>query len=235
MAFLEIEDVKVNYGKVRALKGVSIHIKEGEFIGLIGPNGVGKSTLLDTISGLVSEWTGKLKFDNIDLSKLTPSERIDLGLIHCPERRHLFQYMTVKENLIMGAYNKNARKSMNENMELVYHLFPILKERQNNIANTLSGGQAQMLAVGRALMSNPRLLMLDEPLLGVAPILKNEFVKVLDNLKKKKVTVLITEQEIFLTVRITDMIYIMNDGKITERGTSEQLKKEKDLQEIYFI
>jgi len=235
MALLEIEDIKVNYGKVRALKGISMQIKEGDFIGLIGPNGAGKSTLLDTISGLTSDWYGKITFDGIDLSELTPAQRINLGLIHCPERRHLFPYMSVKDNLIMGAYNKNARESIDENMELVFRLFPVLKERQNDLANTLSGGQAQMLAIGRALLSKPRLLMLDEPVIGVAPLLKNEFSKVLSNLKKKKVTALITEQEIYLTVRNTEMIYIINDGIITEKGTPEYLKQEKDLKELYFV
>lgn len=235
MTLLEIDDVRVNYGKVRALKGVSMKIQEGEFIGLIGPNGSGKSTLLDTISGLTADWSGRITFNGIDLSALIPAERIELGLIHCPERMHLFPYMSIRENLLMGAYCKRTRSSIDENMELVFNLFPVLKERQNDPANTLSGGQSQMLALGRALLSNPRLLMLDEPVLGVAPVLKNEFSKALSNLKdKKKLTVLITEQEIFLTVRNTEMICIINDGVITERGTPEFLKKEKNLQEIYF-
>ena len=235
MALLEIEDIKVNYGKVRALKGVSMEIQEGEFIGLIGPNGSGKSTLLNTISGLASDWSGRISFDGIDIATLIPAARIEFGLIHCPERRHLFPFMSVRENLLMGAYCKRARKYIDENMELVFGLFPVLKERQHDPANTLSGGQSQMLALGRALLSNPRLLMLDEPVIGVAPVLKNEFSKALNNLKnKKKLTVLITEQEIFLTVRNTEIIYILNDGMIAERGTPEYLKQEKDLQEIYF-
>jgi branched-chain amino acid transport system ATP-binding protein len=234
MALLEIHGIRVNYGKVRALKEVSFTIEEGEFIGLIGPNGAGKSTLLDTISGLTSNWSGKILFDGIDVSSYSPSQRIKLGLIHCPERRHLFPYMKVRENLLMGAYNKRARFAIDDNMDLVFGLFPMLKDRQNDLCNTLSGGQSQMLAVGRALMSNPRLLMLDEPGLGVAPVLKNELSKALKDLKKKNISVLITEQEIFLTVRNTEVIYILNDGTIIEKGTPENLKKEKNLRELYF-
>jgi branched-chain amino acid transport system ATP-binding protein len=235
MALLEISGIKVNYGKVRALKEVTLSIGEGEFVGLIGPNGAGKSTLLDTISGLTSNWSGKIMFDGIDVSSYFPSQRIKLGLVHCPERRHLFPYMTVKENLLMGAYNKRARAVIGENMDLVFGLFPVLKDRQNDLSNTLSGGQSQMLALGRALMSNPRLLMLDEPGLGVAPVMKNELSKALKNLKKKNISVLITEQEIFLTVRNTDMVFIINDGMIIEKGTPDDLKKEKDLRELYFV
>jgi branched-chain amino acid transport system ATP-binding protein len=225
----------VNHGKVRALKEVTLAIQEGEFVGLIGPNGAGKSTLLDAISGLTSNWSGKITFEGVDISSYPPSERIKLGLVHCPERRHLFPYMTVRENLLMGAYNKRARAYIDENMDLAFGLFPVLKDRQDDLANTLSGGQSQMLALGRSLMSNPRLLMLDEPGLGVAPVMKNELSKALKNLKTKNISVLITEQEIFLTVRNTDMMYIINDGMIIEKGTPDNLKREKDLRELYFV
>jgi branched-chain amino acid transport system ATP-binding protein len=235
MAVLEVNDVSVNYGKVRALKNVTLRIGEGEFVGLIGPNGVGKSTLLDTISGLTSDWQGKIIYNGTDISVYTPAERVNQGLVHCPERRHLFPFMTVRDNLIMGSFSKNARSSFNENISFVYNLFPVLEEKQNDLANTLSGGQSQMLALGRAILSQPRLLMLDEPMLGVAPVLRKEFSNALENLRKKKITVLITEQELFLTIKNTDMIYMISDGRITDRGTPKDYRLSKNLDELYFI
>jgi branched-chain amino acid transport system ATP-binding protein len=235
MAVLEVEDVSVNYGKVRALKNILLRVEEGEFVGLIGPNGAGKCTLLDTISGLTSDWNGKINYNGSDLSIYTPAQRVNLGLVHCPERRHLFPYMTVKDNLIMGSFCKNARGSFEENLPFVYSLFKVLEEKKNDLANTLSGGQAQMLALGRAILSKPRLLMLDEPMLGVAPVLRKEFSNALVNLRKKNISVLITEQELYLTLKNTDIIYMINDGRITDRGTPEEYKASKNLDKLYFV
>jgi branched-chain amino acid transport system ATP-binding protein len=235
MTVLAVDDVNVNYGKVRALSDVMIRVEESEFVGLIGPNGAGKSTLLDTISGLTSDWSGKIMYNGVDLSKYTPAQRVNMGLVHCPERRHLFPYMTVKDNLIMGSFARNARDFVEENLSVVYSLFSVLEEKQNDLANTLSGGQAQMLALGRAILSQPRLLMLDEPMLGVAPVLRKEFSNALVNLRKRNISVLITEQELYLTLKNSDIIYMINDGRITDRGTPEEYKASKNLDELYFV
>jgi branched-chain amino acid transport system ATP-binding protein len=235
MAILEIEELCVNYGKVRALANVTLQIEEGGFIGLIGPNGAGKSTLLDTISGLTSDWHGKILYDGHDLSKAKPAQRVNMGVVHCPERRHLFPFMTVRDNLVIGSFSKNARRAIDENMEFVFNVFPVLKEKQNALAITLSGGQAQMLALGRAILSNPKILMLDEPMLGVAPVLRKAFSNALESLKERNITVLITEQELFLTISITDIIYMINMGRITDRGTPEEFKLSKNLDDLYFI
>jgi branched-chain amino acid transport system ATP-binding protein len=234
MALLELVDIKVNYGKVRALKGISLSIERGQFVGLIGPNGAGKSTLLDSISGLTADWSGRITYDGIDLSRVSPAGRVQLGLVHCPERRHLFPFMSVRDNLMLGSYSKAARESNTKNLDLVFALFPVLKEKQHDPANTLSGGQSQMVAIGRALLANPKVLMLDEPMLGVAPVLRSEFSAALEKLKGMKITVVITEQELFLTISRTDIIYIINDGLITDCGTPEEYLKGKDLKSLYF-
>jgi branched-chain amino acid transport system ATP-binding protein len=234
MALLELVDIKVNYGKVRALKGISLSIEGGQFVGLIGPNGAGKSTLLDSISGLTADWSGRITYDGADLSRIAPAGRVQLGLVHCPERRHLFPFMSVRDNLILGSYSKAARESNAKNLDLVFALFPVLKEKQHDLANTLSGGQSQMLAIGRALLANPKVLMLDEPMLGVAPVLRSEFSAALEKLKGMNITVVITEQELFLTISRTDIVYIINDGLITDCGTPEEYLKGKDLKSLYF-
>ncbi len=235
MAILEIKNLFVNYRKVKALSDVTLQIEAGGFVGLIGPNGAGKSTLLNTISGLTSDWHGKIIYDGIDLTKVKPAQRVNMGVVHCPERRHLFPFMTVKDNLVIGSFSKNGLRAIDENMEFVFNVFPALKEKQNTLANTLSGGQAQMLAVGRAILSNPKILMLDEPMLGVAPVLKKAFSNALESLKEKNITVLITEQELFLTISITDIIYMINSGRITDRGTPEEFKLNKNLSDLYFL
>ena len=234
MAILELENVGVNYGKVRALKKINLSVVEGQYIGLIGPNGAGKSTLLNMISGLLSDQKGHVIFDDKDISHMKAAERVQLGIIQCPERRHLFPYMSVRDNLMLGAFNRKARKIWEENIEYVFDLFPVLKSKQSDQAITLSGGQSQMLAVGRAIMSIPRLLMLDEPMLGVAPALRQEFSLALDLLKNKNLTVLITEQELYLTMKNTDTVLLINNGVVTEGGTPEELKKNEDLQQLYF-
>jgi len=235
MALLEIENLSVNYGKVRALSNATLQVEAGKVIGLIGPNGSGKSTLLDTVSGLTTDWRGKITYDGLDLSKLKPAERVNMGVVQCPERRHLFPLMTVKDNLVIGSFCKNARPMIDENMEFVFNVFPVLKEKQNAYANTLSGGQAQMLAVGRSILSNPKLLMLDEPMLGVAPVLRKAFSIALERLKEKNITILITEQELFLTINSTDMLYTITMGKIADKGTSEEFQLSSSMNDLYFM
>ena len=234
MAILEASEIRVSYGKVRALKGVSLRIERGQFVGLIGPNGSGKSTLLDTISGLVSDWTGSLFYEGEDISPLTPAQRVDRGLIHCPERRHLFPFMSVQDNLLLGSFSRSARGYIDENLSFVFSLFPILKEKRNDQAKTLSGGQAQMLALGRAILSNPKLLMLDEPMLGVAPVLRKEFSNALNKLRDKDVSVLITEQELFLTMKDTEIIHVLQDGVFTHSGSTDEYRSKQDIEGLYF-
>jgi branched-chain amino acid transport system ATP-binding protein len=234
MALLEAEDITAHYGKVRALKGVSFRIEQGQFVGLIGPNGSGKSTLLDTISGLVSQWAGRLIYNGEDISTLTPAQRVDRGLIHCPERRHLFPFMSVMDNLLLGSFSRNARAYMDENLDFVFSLFPVLKEKQSDQAKTLSGGQAQMLALGRAILSNPRLLMLDEPMLGVAPVMRMEFSNALDRLRKRNISLLVAEQEVFLTLKNTEIIHVLQDGTLTHSGETAEYRSHTNLEGLYF-
>ncbi len=232
MAFLEVKDLEVFYGKACSLHNVSISVEEGAVIGIIGPNGAGKSTLLDSIIGLTHR-SGQIIFAGTDLQRLSPTEIVRLGIAYAPEARNLFSYMAVKDNLLIGSYR--AKKDKEKNLKLVYELFPILAKRQNQEAKTLSGGEQQMLALGRALMSNPRLLLVDEPTIGLAPLVCKEIAEVLRNLKEKQgITIVITEQNVNFALTLSEEIYLLETGIVKMKGRPDELKQEKYIQETYF-
>ena len=210
---LEIKDLYVNYGAVHALNGVSMTVKDGEIVSLIGANGAGKTTTLRTITGLEKAASGSITFDGHDLRKIEPSKIITLKLAHVPEGRHIFPQMTVEENLEMGAFTDQT--DMAKTMADVYERFPRLKERKRQLAGTLSGGEQQMLAVGRALMSRPKVIMMDEPSLGLAPIIVRGIFDIIKEINKQGVTVLLIEQNANMALKTADLGYVMETGRIT--------------------
>lgn len=232
MAFLEVKNLEVFYGKACSLNQVSLSVEKESVIGIIGPNGAGKSTLLDSIVGLTT-CRGEIYFDGIDLRRLSPTDIVRRGIAYAPEARNLFPYMAVKDNLLVGAYR--AKKDIATNLQAVYELFPILEKRQSQEAKTLSGGEQQMLTLGRALMSNPRLLLVDEPTIGLAPLVCKEIADVLRDLKEKQgITIVITEQNVNFTLTLSEEIYLLETGSIKMKGRPEELKQETYIQETYF-
>ena len=230
---LEVKDLNVFYGAIHALKGVSLSVGEGELVSLIGANGAGKTTTLHTISGLITAASGSVTLDGEDLQKAPPHKIINMGLAHVPEGRHVFARMTVEENLRMGAYILKDQHKINENLEKVYAHFPRLKERWKQLAGTLSGGEQQMLAIGRALMSHPRLLMLDEPSMGLAPILVEQIFDIIRQLHEEGTTILLVEQNAQMALSVADRAYVMETGKITLSGTGAELAASDEVKKAY--
>ena len=231
MAFLEVENLEVFYGKAQALKGVSFNVEKGECIGVIGPNGAGKSSLLDSIIGL-TDWRGQIIFDGVDLHGLPPRKIIKLGIGYAPERGNLFSVMNVKDNLLVGAYL--AREKLDESLEAVYEMVPLLEERQKQQADTLSGGERQMLSLGRAWMSDPRLLLLDEPTLGLAPIVISKLAVTIEDLKKRGATIIIAEQNVSFTAAHAERLYLLERGKLSKGRTAEEMKGDEYVRKTYF-
>ena len=228
---LSIKDLKVSYGNIAAVKGINLHVNRGEVVSILGSNGAGKTTTLRTISGLIKAKSGSISFKDIELTKLPAHKIVSLGISQSPEGRRVFGVLSVEENLIIGAYTK---KKMNHSViERVYELFPRLKERRTQLAGTLSGGEQQMLAIGRALMSEPELLLLDEPSLGLAPILVKIIFKVIREISKSGVTVLIVEQNARAALKVADRGYVLEVGKIVAEGSSEELLSSPTIQEAY--
>jgi len=232
---LELRDVEVAYGNIRALKGISLNVAEGELVTLIGANGAGKSTTLKTISGLLRPKSGTLSYRGQPLDRLPPHKIVALGISHCPEGRHLFGRLTVTENLRLGAVLRGGQdhQAVNADIEHVYKLFPVLRERSAQRAGTLSGGEQQMLAIGRALMSRPRLLLLDEPSLGLAPILVNLIFETIQQLKREGATILLVEQNARLALEIADRAYVMETGRVTLQGPALELKHNRQVEHTY--
>ena len=228
---LEIKDLYVNYGAVHALNGVSMTVKDGEIVSLIGANGAGKTTTLRTITGLEKAASGSVTFDGHDLRKIEPSKIITLKLVHVPEGRHIFPQMTVEENLEMGAFTDQT--DMARTMADVYERFPRLKERKRQLAGTLSGGEQQMLAVGRALMSRPKIIMMDEPSLGLAPLVVKGIFEIIQEINKQGVTVLLIEQNANMALKIADLGYVLETGRITLTGSGRDLLKNEDVKKAY--
>lgn len=228
---LEIKDLYVNYGAVHALNGVSMTVKDGEIVSLIGANGAGKTTTLRTITGLEKAASGSITFDGHDLRKIEPSKIITLKLAHVPEGRHIFPQMTVEENLEMGAFTDQT--DMAKTMADVYERFPRLKERKRQLAGTLSGGEQQMLAVGRALMSKPKLLMLDEPSLGLAPIVVREIFDIIRTVNQQGITVLLNEQNANMALKVADYAYVLETGTLTLSGTGAELLTNEQVKAAY--
>lgn len=228
---LEIKDLHVNYGAVHALNGVSMTVKDGEIVSLIGANGAGKTTTLRTITGLEKAASGSIVFDGHDLRKTEPSKIITLKLAHVPEGRHIFPQMTVEENLEMGAFTDPTDTA--KTMADVYERFPRLKERKRQLAGTLSGGEQQMLAVGRALMSRPKLLMMDEPSLGLAPLVVRDIFSIIQEINKQGVTILLIEQNANMALKIADVGYVLETGRITLTGSGKELLSNDAVRAAY--
>ena len=230
---LELREVEVAYGNIRALKGISLTVAQGELVTLIGANGAGKSTTLKTISGLLRPKSGTLFYRGQPLEHLPPHRIVALGISHCPEGRHLFGRLTVIENLRLGAVQRQDRPNMHGDIERIYKLFPVLKERNAQLAGTLSGGEQQMLAIGRALMSRPQLLLLDEPSLGLAPILVSLIFDTIRQLKCEGATILLVEQNARLALDVADRAYVMETGRVTLQGLAMELKHNPQVEHTY--
>ncbi len=231
MSFLEVRNLEAYYGKAQALKGVSFNVEKGECVGIVGPNGAGKSTILDSIVGL-TYWEGEIIFDGVSLHGLRTKEIIKLGIGYAPERGNLFPYMNVRENLLVGSYLK--RDKTRENFATVSEMFPLLYERRDQMAITLSGGERQMLSLGRAWMLNPRLLLLDEPTLGLDPIITSKIGITIEDLKKTGVTIIIAEQNVSFTTNHAEKLYLLERGKCIMSGTPQRLQKEEYIKKTYF-
>lgn len=228
---LEIKDLYVSYGAVSAISGVSLHVDSGEVVSLIGANGAGKTTILHTVSGLAKALSGDIRFNGTDLLRTEPSKIVDLGLAHVPEGRHIFSQMSVEENLEMGAYSRS--QGMEQTIEDVYRRFPRLRERRRQLAGTLSGGEQQMLAVGRALMSRPRMLLMDEPSMGLSPLLVKEIFDIIEELNKQGITILLVEQNAKMALSVSRRAYVLETGKITIEGDAKELLEDPRVKKAY--
>ena len=229
---LNVNDINVYYGAIHAIKGVSFQVNDGEVVTLIGANGAGKSTTLNTVCGLLHSRTGSVEFLGQDLAGIPAHKLVERGLAHVPEGRRIFQHMTVEENLEMGAYTQ-PRSSVDPNLERVFEQFPRLKERRRQVAGTLSGGEQQMLAMGRGLMSSPRLLMLDEPSMGLAPILVEQIFEIIKQLHQAGTTILLVEQNARMALSVADRGYVLETGKIVATGTGDELLHDEAVKKAY--
>jgi len=231
---LKIENLNINYGAIKAVKGISINVKEKSIVTLIGANGAGKSTIIRTISGIVKATSGKIFFNEQDITNAPPSKIVELGISQAPEGRLIFANLSVLENLEMGAFTRKDKDGIKNDLELVYSLFPRLKERSKQPGGTLSGGEQQMLAISRAIMAKPKLLLLDEPSLGIAPILvKNIFEKIISLNKNSGITILLVEQNANLALSIADYGYVLETGNIKLEGAAGELAKNEEVRKAY--
>ena len=230
---LEIKDLHVFYGAIHALKGISLTVADGELVSLIGANGAGKTTTLHAISGLLPAASGSILLDGTDLQKVPANTIIGLGMAHVPEGRHVFARMTVEENLRMGAYILRDQKRISENLERVYGHFPRLKERRRQLAGTLSGGEQQMLATGRALMTNPKIVLMDEPSMGLSPLLVKEIFSIIQELHKSGITILLVEQNAKMALAVSDRAYVLETGTISMEGPAAELAADDRVRKAY--
>ena len=230
---LRLENVHVYYGHIHALKGISLTVQPGELVALIGSNGAGKSTTLKTISGLLRPREGAIYYEGQQIDRLRPHEIVALGISHCPEGRHIFGGLTVAENLRLGACRRRDRAGIERDREWVFSLFPVLKERLNQAGGTLSGGEQQMLAIARALMSRPKLLLLDEPSLGLAPVLVERIFQVILEIKRSGGTVLLVEQNAHMALEVADRAYVLETGRITLEGPAAELRRNPEVERAY--
>lgn len=233
MAMLEVKDLEVYYGMIQAIKGISFEVNQGEVIALIGANGAGKTTTLHTITGLLSPKKGSVMFEGTDITKIPAHKIVSMGMAHVPEGRRVFAELSVYENLKMGAYTRKDKNEIEESLANVYKRFPRLEERRNQMAGTLSGGEQQMLAMGRALMSTPKLLLLDEPSMGLAPIFIQEIFDIIQDIQKQGTTVLLIEQNANKALAIADRGYVLETGKIVLSGTGKELAASDEVRKAY--
>lgn len=233
MAMLEIRDLEVYYGMIQAIKGVSFDVNEGEVIALIGANGAGKTTILHTITGLLSAKKGSINFNGTDITKVPGHKIVSMGMAHVPEGRRVFAQLSVYQNLMMGAYTRKDKQEIANTLENVYHRFPRLEERKNQLAGTLSGGEQQMLAMGRALMSHPKIILMDEPSMGLSPIFVNEIFDIIKEVSESGTTVLLVEQNAKKALSIADRGYVLETGKIVLEGKADELLHNDSIKKAY--
>ena len=233
MAMLNVKDLRVNYGVIPALKGISFEVNEGEVIALIGANGAGKTTILHTVTGLVEAVSGTIEFEGTDITKVPAHKIVAMGMAHVPEGRRVFPDMTVYQNLMLGAYTRKDAAEKQQTLESVYDHFPRLKERAKQQAGTLSGGEQQMLAMGRALMSKPKLLLMDEPSMGLSPILVSEIFTIIEEVSREGTTVLLVEQNAKKALSIADRAYVLETGSITLTGSAKELLSNDNIRKAY--
>ena len=233
MAMLEVKDLEVNYGVIKAIKGVSFEVNEGEVISLIGANGAGKTTILHAVSGLLNKTAGSVMFEGKDITKTPAHKIVYMGMSHVPEGRRVFAQLTVLENLKLGAYSRKDKNELNETLEKVYKSFPRLEERKNQLAGTLPGGEQQMLAMGRALMSHPKLILMDEPSMGLSPIFVEEIFNIIKEISASGTTVLLVEQNAKKALSIADRAYVLETGNITLSGDAKTLMNDESVKKAY--
>ena len=233
MAMLEVKDLQVYYGVICALKGISFHVNEGEIVSLIGANGAGKTTTMQSVIGLLPKRAGSVTFSGTDITKTPCHKIVHAGMTQVPEGRRIFQELTVYENLLMGAYTNKDQQGFKADLDRIYERFPRLAERRNQIAGTLSGGEQQMLAMGRALMCHPKLLMLDEPSMGLSPLLVDQVFELIKDINKDGTTILLVEQNAGKSLAISDRAYVMETGKIVQSGTGAKLAASESVRKAY--
>lgn len=233
MALLEVKDLKVNYGLIQAIKGISFEINKGELVALIGANGAGKTTILHTISGLLQPKEGSIVYDGKDITKIPGHKIVSMGMAHVPEGRRVFANLSVYENLRMGSYTRKDKAGIEETLKSVYEHFPRLEERKNQMAGTLSGGEQQMLAMGRALMSNPDMILMDEPSMGLSPLLVKEVFSIIEYCHEQGITILLVEQNAKMALSIADRAYVIETGNITMNGNAKDLLEDENVKKAY--
>jgi len=233
MAMLKVENLEVYYGMIQALKGISFEVNEGEVIALIGANGAGKTTILHTITGLIGAKSGSIIFEGSDLTKTPAHKIVSMGMAHVPEGRRIFQELTVFENIKLGAYTRSNKSEIEETIQMVYDKFPRLKERKDQIAGTLSGGEQQMLAMGRALMSHPKIILMDEPSMGLSPLYVNEIFKIIEEISASGTTVLLVEQNAKKALSIANRAYVLETGKVVLEGNAKDLINDDSIKKAY--
>ena len=230
---LKVENLVVRYGMIEAIKGISFEVNDGEIVTLIGANGAGKTTTMHTISGLLKPAEGSILLDGVDITKIPAHKIVAMGLAQIPERRRVFASQTVEENLDLGAFTRKDKEGIAQDLERVYTLFPRLKERKKQLAGTLSGGEQQMLAMGRALMARPKILLLDEPSMGLSPLLVKEIFRIIEEINKQGTTILLVEQNAKMALAIADRAYVLETGKITLEGSGHELAASEQVQKVY--
>lgn len=233
MAMLEINDLQVYYGMIQAIKGVSFHVNEGEVVALIGANGAGKTTILHTVSGILNPKAGSVTFKGTNITKIPGHKTVSMGMAHVPEGRRVFAQLSVIQNLRLGAFTRNDKNEIEETLESVFQRFPRLKERQKQLAGTLSGGEQQMLAMGRALMSHPQIILMDEPSMGLSPIFVNEIFDIIQELSKAGTTVLLVEQNAKKALSIADRAYVLETGNVVLEGNAKDLLEDESIKKAY--